>query len=100
MKKLLITFAAIAISTSASAWGPREQGALLGLAIGAGAMALSQQSQTQPIPQSPTIVYPQQQICGYNVYCGEPQRTYVPTCRIEQQVDYYGRVIATYQVCR
>ncbi len=106
MKKLIVI--STLVCSNAFAWGPREQSALLGLAIGAGAVALSQQDQSQPRHhrqpqyQPPAVVYqPQQQICGYNVLCAPVQReVYVPTCHMESQVDYYGRVISTYQVCR
>jgi len=89
----------MALCQHAYAFGEREQGALVGLGLG-----LILRGQPQAIQQPhPVVIYapnPQQPICGYNIYCGEPHKVYVPTCHIEQQVDYYGRVVRTYQVCR
>lgn len=108
MKKLLFATTLALAVTSATAWGPREQGALAGLVIGStllngnysynrgyyNAAPVYVQPQQQFYVQ-PQIVYPrQQQMCGYNVYCG-------PTsCYTQAMTDQYGNVISYQTNCR
>ena len=102
MKKLIIAVAAVAISTSAMAWGPREQGALTGLVIGA--VVASQYDAPEPryqrrqepvyVQPQPVYIQPQPQICGYNVYCGPI------ACFNEPIHNQWNQIIGYRQVCR
>ena len=105
MKKLIIAVAAVAISTSAMAWGPREQSALTGLVIGAvvasqyDAPAPRHQRRYEPVYVQPQPVYmqPYQAVCGYNVWCPAP--VVQQSCFQQQVVDQYGRTVGARTIC-
>lgn len=105
MKNITKTLSAVMIAatvcTPAFAWGEREQGALLGLVLG-GVIANQRQAEVPvynvpPVQQRYIYTGPpinQQQICGYNVYCG-------PTsCYQEPIYDQWNRVVAYRTICR
>lgn len=107
MKKLIIAVAASSVITSAFAWGDREQGALLGLVIGAvaGSQAeqnnqrIQQQSQQagRRYDQPPSTVYIQTQ----PIY-QQTQPVIVPIqryCFQQHVIDQYGRIIGVQTVC-
>ena len=97
MKKLAIALALVVGTTSAQAWGDREQGALLGLVIGGVISSQRTEAPRSPQPMYPSqiTIHPQQQlICGYNIYCG-------PTACYQEPIwDQYGRVIGYRTICR
>ena len=111
MKKLISAVVVCAMSTSASAWGEREQSALLGLVIGSAVThhvnRQANQPSAQPNYQQPNVVYvpvqqaPEPQVCGYNITCyPQPQPVYTPLCYQESVYDQYGRIVGYRQVCR
>lgn len=106
---------ALLASTTAFAWGQREQAALAGLVVGAALTTVAAgENNTAPptiiVPQpqfpvavqpvytnppvyaAPTYSAPQQLVCGVNVVCpGTVYPTYRPTCTQVPIRDVYGR---------
>lgn len=106
--KTAVAITLVAATSSASAWGQREQGALLGLVIGGAAVAIAndndnrqyephhQRHQPAPVYVQPQPVYiqPQPQICGYNIHCS-------PTvCTNEPMYNQWNQIIGYRQTCR
>ena len=99
MKKFVITIIAC-VSMSAYAWGPREQGALAGIAAGVLINQHLNEDRRAPvyIQPAPTYTHPQ------TIYQEPPVRYYeqprVIVCQDYQNYDHYGRPYGIQRVCR
>ena len=96
MRKIFISSILALSCVSAFAWGPREQGALAGLAAG---VILSQpQTYVAPAPvyvQPPVVpMYPQPMYVQPAPYSHPPM-----TCYDYPSYDSYGRVVGVQRVC-
>lgn len=105
--KTAVAVALVAATSSALAWGPREQGALAGLVIGGIVGSQIEQNERQYEPRhhrhqqapvyvqpQPVYIQPQPQICGYNISCS-------PTvCTNEPMYNQWNQIIGYRQTCR
>ena len=99
MKKFVIAIIACA-SMSAFAWGPREQGALAGIAAG---VLINQHLNEDRrgyvyVQPAPVYSYPQNPVYVQPYVIRPPQRVIV--CQDFQNYDQYGRPYGIQRVCR
>ncbi len=99
MKKIVIAIIACA-SMSAFAWGPREQGALAGIAAG---VLINQHLNEDRrgyvyVQPAPVYSYPQNPVYQQPYPIHPPQRVIV--CQDFQNYDQYGRPYGIQRVCR
>jgi hypothetical protein len=94
----LIVGTCLLATAPASAWGEREQGALLGLVLGGIVANIYRDSQPPQIYHPPVVIQPQPPVY---VYPAPQVYSYHPRCySVPAYYDRWGRVVQYQQVCR
>lgn len=103
MKKALVAgLVGLAMTSSAFAWGDREQGALAGLIVGGiiGSQARAERYEPRYEPrvivQPPVVIQQQEPII---VYPAPRQRYRAPLCLLHPYYDQYGQLLGYERSC-